>query len=72
MHLSRIVSLTLTDNVEFQYKCDNYYNKDSEGAIYCFDPNINITWPQFVNFEDIRLSEKDNRNRFLEEIDNPF
>ena len=34
----------LTDNVIFQYKCDNYYSKESERGIIFNDPDINIDW----------------------------
>ena len=36
--------LTLTDNVEFAYKADNYYNKESEGAIRFDDEKIGVDW----------------------------
>lgn len=34
--------LTLTDNVEFRYKVDAIYNKDSEGNIRYNDPTVNV------------------------------
>ena len=34
--------LTLTENAEFQYKVDNYYNKQSERSIRFDDPEIGI------------------------------
>ena len=64
--------VTLSDEAIFQYKCDNYYNKESEGAIYYLDPDINIPWRSWIDFDDMKLSEKDKCNRLLEEIDNPF
>jgi len=36
--------ITLTDNVEFEYKVDNYYNKESEGSINFNDKEIGINW----------------------------
>ena len=51
--------LTLTDNVEFQYKCDNLYNKQSEGAIKYDDKTINIDWGNLLNGITPVLSEKD-------------
>ncbi len=36
--------LTLTDDVEFLYRADNYYNKDSEGSIRWNDPVIAVDW----------------------------
>ena len=34
----------LSDTAEFFYKCDNYYNKESEGGIVYNDPTLNIDW----------------------------
>lgn len=36
--------LTLKDNTIFAYKCSNYYNKESEGAILWNDNDLNIQW----------------------------
>lgn len=47
--------LTLEDDTVFQYKCTNYYNKESEGAIRWDDPDLNIAW----NVQDPIVSEKD-------------
>lgn len=64
--------LSLKDNTIFQYKCDNFYNKESEGAVYFNDPDINIPWGELIHFEDIILSDKDKLNKLLEDIENPF
>lgn len=47
----------LSETAVFAYKCDNYYNKESEGGVLWNDPDLNIDWklPQ----ADILLSEKD-------------
>jgi dTDP-4-dehydrorhamnose 3,5-epimerase len=34
----------LSDTCIFQYKCDNYYSKESEGGIHFNDPQLNIKW----------------------------
>ena len=47
--------ITLTDNVEFEYKVDNYYDKQSDRTIRFDDKDIGIDW---VNDNPI-LSEKD-------------
>lgn len=44
----------------FQYKCDNYYAPDHEGAILWNDPTLNIDW--HLPHTDIILSEKDRLN----------
>ena len=47
----------LEDNTIFFYKCDNFYNKESEGGIFYADPQLNINWQ--LNEDEIILSEKD-------------
>jgi dTDP-4-dehydrorhamnose 3,5-epimerase len=59
--------LVLSDIADFQYKCSNFYNKESEGGLLWNDPSININWPQI---ENIILSEKDKLWPKLEEIKN--
>ena len=49
--------LVLSETATFFYKCDNFYNKESEGGIIYNDENININW-QF-SLEDLIISEKD-------------
>ena len=34
----------LSDSAEFLYKCDNFYNKDSERGIIYNDSDLNIDW----------------------------
>ena len=55
---------TLTDNVKFAYKCDNYYNKESDGGVMYNDPDIGVLWP----IEDPILSEKDKHHPKLKEL----
>ncbi|MBB3699807.1 dTDP-4-dehydrorhamnose 3,5-epimerase [Flammeovirga yaeyamensis] len=47
----------LSESAEFAYKCDNYYNKESEGGIKYNDPELNIDWQIPLGKEII--SEKD-------------
>lgn len=49
--------VALSETAEFFYKCDNYYNKASEGGIIYNDPTINIDWK--VPADEILVSEKD-------------
>jgi dTDP-4-dehydrorhamnose 3,5-epimerase len=49
--------LVLSTEATFFYKCDNYYDKESESGLRYDDPALGINWhlPQ----EDLILSEKD-------------
>lgn len=57
----------LSDTAIFQYKCDNFYAPDYEGAIAWNDPDINIDWN--IPSDKIILSDKDLRNPLLSEVD---
>lgn len=56
--------LALQDNTVLEYKCDNFYNKESEDGLYYDDPLINFPWGAFIEEDKIILSKKD-RNRPL-------
>tara|TARA_R110000737_G_scaffold294414_2_gene301096 strand:- start:131 stop:676 length:546 start_codon:yes stop_codon:yes gene_type:complete len=47
----------LSDTAEFFYKCDNYYNKESEGGIIYNDATLNINWQ--IPEEQVMVSDKD-------------
>lgn len=47
----------LSDTAVFAYKCDNFYDKNSEGGVLWNDQDLNIDWK--LSEEDIILSEKD-------------
>lgn len=49
--------VVLSDTVIFTYKCDNFYNKESEAGIIYNDLNLGIDW--LLNSEEILISEKD-------------
>jgi len=49
--------VVLSDTAIFSYKCDNFYNKESEGGIMYNDPTFNIDWG--IDHKDMILSEKD-------------
>lgn len=49
--------LVLSQTATFFYKCDNFYDKASEGGLIYNDPTINIDW-QFPTSE-LLISEKD-------------
>ena len=47
----------LSETAVFSYKCDNFYNKESEGSVIWNDSDLEIDWQ--LPEEDIILSEKD-------------
>ena len=57
--------IALTDNVIFQYKCDNLYNKESERAVRWDSINWDL---EKYNIETPLLSDKDKAHKLLSEI----
>lgn len=57
---------TLTDSVEFAYKCDNLYSKECDRSIRFDDPSIGVEWGE-VNVE--LLSRKDQEAPLLADSD---
>lgn len=57
----------MSDVAVFQYKCDNFYAPQSEGAIMWNDPQLNIKWP--IPSGKIILSEKDKHHPLLKDSD---
>ena len=49
--------VVLTDEVIFQYKCDEFYAPQSEGALAWDDPDLGIDWK--VPADKVLLSDKD-------------
>ena len=49
--------LVLSDTAYFSYKCDNFYNKESESGIIYNDKILNIDWKLLKN--EFIVSEKD-------------
>lgn len=60
----------LSEEAIFQYKCDDFYHPEYEGAIAWNDPEINVRWP--IPTEYVVLSEKDKHHPFLKDFDSPF
>ena len=64
--------LTLTEDVEFCYKCDNVYNKAAEGGMRYDAPEVNVDWGSLLMGIEPVLSEKDLTGPALEDSDNQF
>lgn len=61
--------LALEDNTLIQYKCSNFYNKETEGGLIWNDPDININWG--IGYEPI-ISDKDKNNVSLKNLNSSF
>lgn len=55
--------VVLSETAEFFYKCDNFYNKESEGGLLWNDPTLNIDWK--IEADKVLLSDKDKINPTL-------
>lgn len=62
--------LTLQENTEFEYKCDNFYSPQSDSGIFWSDPDLKIDWPE----KNPLLSEKDSQQQTFKDFlkNNPF
>ena len=57
----------LSEIALFQYKCDNFYVPQSEGAIAWDDPELGIDWR--IPMDKVLLSEKDKRHQRLMDVE---
>lgn len=60
--------LTLTDDVEFIYRCDNYYYPAAEATIRFNDPELNIDW----GIDNPILASKDTDAPFMKDFGELF
>jgi dTDP-4-dehydrorhamnose 3,5-epimerase len=60
----------MSETAVFQYKCDEYYHPESEGAIAWNDPTLAIDWK--LPKESIILSDKDRCHPMLNDFITPF
>ncbi|MBU2061872.1 MAG: dTDP-4-dehydrorhamnose 3,5-epimerase, partial [Bacteroidetes bacterium] len=60
----------LSETAIIMYKCDNYYNKESEGGIRFDDQSVNIDWG--IDLNEAILSEKDLLLPSLEHCNSQF
>ncbi|WP_057911625.1 dTDP-4-dehydrorhamnose 3,5-epimerase [Peribacillus muralis] len=61
--------MTLTDDVEVQYKVDELYSPENDRGIIWNDPEIGIQWP--MDIEPV-LSAKDENAPLLKDAENNF
>jgi dTDP-4-dehydrorhamnose 3,5-epimerase len=60
--------LVLEDDTIFQYKCTNYYNKESECGIIWNDPDLKIEWGK----DNPIVSDKDLNGILFRDLKSPF
>ena len=60
----------LSDTAIFQYKCDEYYHPEAEGAIAWDDPTLAIDW--HLDHSSIILSDKDKHHPLFADFTTPF
>jgi|SRR3989344_749618 len=56
---------TLSEEVIFEYKCTNFYNKESKRGIMLNDKDLNIDWGDINN---ITISDQDKLNKSFKEL----
>ena len=60
----------MSETALFQYKCDNFYAPQSEGAVAWNDSALNIDWR--VPADKVILSEKDRHHPLLKDMEDVF
>jgi dTDP-4-dehydrorhamnose 3,5-epimerase len=60
----------LSETAEVFYKCDEFYNKESEGGLAYNDPSLEIDWQ--IPQEKMILSQKDTQYESLERCKHNF
>ena len=60
----------LSDTAEVFYKCDNYYDKSTEGGILYNDPELDIDWK--IDLDAAIISDKDKNQPLLQQAWNLF
>lgn len=60
----------LSDTAEVFYKCDNFYNKPTEGGIYFADAEIGVDWK--IDVSQAIISEKDQKQPLLKDAWNAY
>lgn len=60
----------LSEEVIFQYKCDNFYAPQHDGGISILDESLGICWRMLTG--KAILSEKDIKHPLLKDFESPF
>ncbi len=60
----------ISETASVMYKCDQFYNKESEGGIKYDDPSLSIDWG--MDLKDAIVSEKDQILPFIDNCNSKF
>lgn len=60
----------ISETASVMYKCDKFYNKDSEGGIKYDDPSLNIDWG--MDLKKAIVSDKDQVLPYIQECNSLF
>ena len=63
--------LVLSETATFVYKCTRLYAPGDEGGLAYNDPDVGIEWPIAADME-LKLSEKDQKNSLLKDLNFAF
>lgn len=58
--------VALEDDTIFQYKCDNYYNKENEGSFRW--NTVSIPWGNYIDLNKIIVSQKDSDAKPFDDV----
>ncbi len=58
--------VVLSETATFFYKCDNFYNKESECGVHPLDADLAVDWQ--ISLEEVQLSEKDKNAPSFKEV----
>lgn len=64
--------VTLSDNVEIEYKVDEFYSKEHDSGIRYDDPTVHVDWKHALNGIVPILSEKDEKLANYKDLDLDF
>lgn len=65
--------LTLEDNTEFLYKCDDVYDPGFEGGLIWDDATLAIDWQKYIDeyhLGELEISAKDQKNSSFIDYEN--
>ena len=59
----------MSDTAVFSYKCDNFWYKEGERGVIYNDPKLCINWGDYIDLDNVILSDKDKLHPSIEEAE---